>query len=157
MRLHESLLGLLLMVLAASFFAYTFTFPAFPGQRYGPALFPQVVSVGIFICGAIIGARGWRSGAPWLKIDAALRDPRRRISFLAIPLAIAFYLLAAERLGFLPTAALVVGLLAWWFGVRPLRAMLLGVAASGLIHWFFASIMRVPLPRGWFMQVLFGG
>jgi putative tricarboxylic transport membrane protein len=157
MRLHDTLLGLLLMALAAAFFGYTFTFPAFPGQRYGPALFPQVISAGIFICGGIIAARGWRSGAPWLRIDAALRDPRRLASFLAIPLAIVFYLMAAERLGFLPTAALIVGLLAWWFGVRPLTALLLGVVASGVIHWFFASLMRVPLPRGWFMQLLVGG
>jgi putative tricarboxylic transport membrane protein len=153
MRLHESLLG----PLAAAFFGYTFTFPAFPGQRYGPALFPQVVAVGIFLCGAILAVRGRRSGAPWLSLDATLREPRRLASFLAIPLAIGVYLLAAERLGFLPTAAVIVGVLAWWFGVRPLGALLLGVAASGLMHWFFASLMRVPLPRGWFMQVLFGG
>ncbi len=157
MRLHETLLGLLLMALAVAFFGYTFTFPAFPGQRYGPALFPQVVAVGVFVCGALIAARGRRSGAAWLSIDPALREPQRLVSFLAMPLAIGFYLLAAERLGFLPTAALIVGLLGWWFGMRPWGALVLGLAASGVIHWFFASIMRVPLPRGLFMQVLFGG
>lgn len=157
MRLHETLLGLLLMALAAVFFAYTFTFPAFPGQRFGPSLFPRVVSTGVFLCGALIALRGWRSGSAWLSIDPALRDPRRLMSFLSMPLAIGAYLLLADRLGFLPTAALIVGLLGWWFGMRPWGAVVLGGVASGVIHWFFASIMRVPLPRGLFMQLLFGG
>jgi hypothetical protein len=25
------------------------------------------------------------------------------------------------------------------------------------VQWFFGSLMRVPLPRGWFMQLVAGG
>ena len=78
-------------------------------------------------------------------------------SFLITLGAIVFYLLAAPRLGFLPVAALIVGGLAWWMGAKGWVAIVGGVVASALVHWFFASIMRVPLPRGWFMQVLAGG
>ena len=163
MRAHDTLLGLLMMALAALVFAYTLGFPAMPGQRYGPALFPQVVCAGIFGCGLLIAWRGRRAGsgsgagAPWLAIDPALREPRRLISLLAIPVAIGAYLLLAERLGFLPTAALIVGALAWWFGTRWWAAIVLGLVTSVAVHAFFASVMRVPLPRGWFMQVFFGG
>jgi hypothetical protein len=26
-----------------------------------------------------------------------------------------------------------------------------------VVQWFFGSLMRVPLPRGWFMQLVAGG
>jgi putative tricarboxylic transport membrane protein len=157
MKLHPSLLGLMFIALAAAFFGYTFTFPAFPGQKYGPELFPRVIAVGIALCGAVLVMRGRRSGAPWIALDPALREPRRLVSLLATLGAIVFYLLAAPALGFLPVAAIVVGALAWWFGARAWVAVAAGVIASFVVHWFFASIMRVPLPRGLFMQLLFGG
>lgn len=157
MRLHPALLGLIFIALAAAFFGYTFTFPAFPGQRYGPELFPRVIASGIALCGAVLVVRGWRSGVPWFAPDPALREPRRLASFLATLGAVLFYLVAAPWLGFLPVAAILVGGLAWWFGARAWVATVAGVIASVGVHWFFASVMRVPLPRGLFMQVLFGG
>ena len=156
MRIHDTLLGLIVMAFGAAIFGYTSTFPEFSGQRYGPSLFPRIIASGIGICGLIMAARGWRSGQPWILVDPAMRG-RGFLSFLAMPLAIGFYLLAAERLGFLPTAALIVAALALWFGVRTVPAVLLGVATAGLMQWFFGTLMRVPLPRGWFMQILVGG
>jgi len=35
-----------------------------------------------------------------------------------------------------------------WFGVKPLNAVIIAVIATFVIHWFFASLLRVPLPRG---------
>jgi putative tricarboxylic transport membrane protein len=160
MRLHPALLGLIFIALAAAFFGWTFTFPAFAGQRYGPELFPRVIALGIAACALVLLLRGWRQrgrGTPWFTADPALREARGLASFLAMLGAVVFYLLAAERLGFLPTAALIVGALAGWFGARWWVALLTGVAAAALVQWFFGSLMRVPLPRGWFMQIVAGG
>jgi putative tricarboxylic transport membrane protein len=157
MRLHPALLGLIFIALAAAFFGYTFTFPALPGQRYGPALFPRVIATGIALCGLVLVVQGWRSGAPWVALDESLRRRRAMASFLITLGAIVFYLLAAPRLGFLPVAAVIVGGLAWWMGAKAWVAIVGGVVASAVMHWFFASIMRVPLPRGWFMQLVAGG
>ncbi len=156
MRFHETLVGVFFMLLAAAVFGYTFTFPPFPGQKYGPSLFPQVIAAGIFVCGLIVAARGWRSGARLLAVDEALRG-RGMLSFVAMPLAVIFYLLAAERLGFLPTAAIIVAGLSIWLGVRTRNALVLGVLSAILFQWFFGTLMRVPLPRGWFMQLVAGG
>jgi putative tricarboxylic transport membrane protein len=156
MRFHDGVLGLILMALAAVFFAYTKTFPEFPGQRYGPSLFPQLIAAGIFVCGVVLAVRGRRSRAPLLAWSPDLRG-RQLVSFLAVPAVVVLYLLFAERVGFLPTAAVLVGVLAWWFGVRARWAVVLGLVTSFVIHWFFASLMRVPLPRGWFMSVISGG
>lgn len=157
MRLHPALLGLILIALAAAFFGYTFTFPALPGQRYGPALFPRVIAIGIALCALVLMVQGRRSGAPWVALDESLRRRRGAASFLITLGAIVFYLLAAPHLGFLPVAALIVGGLAWWMGAKAWVAVVGGVVASAGMHWFFASIMRVPLPRGWFMQLVAGG
>jgi len=157
MRLHDTLLGLLLVALAAVVFGYTFTFPEMPGQKFGPALFPRLIALGIAGCGLLMAVRGWRSGAPWLALDPQLRVARGVTAFLAVPLAIGLYLLAAERLGFLPTATLVVAGLCAWFGVRAWVSLLTGVLTALVVQWFFGGVMRVPLPRGWFMQLVTGG
>jgi len=157
MRVHDTLLGVLLLVFAGVFFGYTFTFPEMPGQRFGPALFPRLLATGIAICGLLIAARGWRSGAPWLALQPELRELRGWLSLLAMPLAVVFYLAFAERLGFLPTAVILVSALCAWLGVRWWVALLSGVVSALIVHWFFGQVMRIPLPRGWFMQVLVGG
>ncbi len=157
MRLHRTLLGLLFMALAAAFFAYTFTFPGLPGQRVGPALFPRVISAGIFACGLMLAWQGWRSGEAIIEFDAALREPRRLIGFASIPLAVLFYIVAAPKLGFLPVAAIIVAALCLWMGARAWVAVVTGVVSAYVIHWFFGSVMRIPLPRGWFMTLISGG
>jgi putative tricarboxylic transport membrane protein len=166
MRLHDTLLGLLFMAAAAVYFAHALGFPDMPGQKYGPALFPQVIAVGIFACGAVMAWRGWRmrqalqeqgNKPAWFTWDETWSSPRALASWLAVPVAVGAYLLLADKLGFLPTAALLVGALAAWLGAGWRSALVLGVVSSGVIHWFFASVMRVPLPRGWFMQLLFEG
>ena len=157
MRLHDTVLGALLVALAAVFFGYTFTFPDMPGQKYGPALFPRLIALGIAGCGLVIAAGGWRSGARWVDFHPLLRRPQGWMALGAMPLAIVFYLVVAERLGFLPTAAVLVAALCAWLGVRWWAALLTGVVAAAVVQWFFGSLMRVPLPRGWFMQLVSGG
>ena len=157
MRLHDTLLGALMVALAAVFFGYTFTFPDMPGQKYGPALFPRLIALGIAACGLVIAVRGARSGAPWAAFSAELQQLRGWLGWLAMPLAIVFYLAVAERLGFLPTAALVVAALCAWMGARLWVALATGVLAALVVQWFFGTLMRVPLPRGWFMQFISGG
>jgi putative tricarboxylic transport membrane protein len=157
MKLHDTWLGALLVLLAAIFFGYTFTFPEMPGQKYGPALFPRLIALGIAACGVVIALRGWRTGGPRLEFSPALRSLKGWLGLLAMPLAIVFYLLVADRLGFLPTAALVVTALCAWMGARWWAALLTGVLTAVAVQWFFGTLMRVPLPRGWFMQLVAGG
>ena len=39
-------------------------------------------------------------------------------------------------------------------GVRPIPAVLTAVATTIAIHWFFSTMLRVPLPRGWLDPIL---
>lgn len=158
MRLNDTWLAVIIIALAAAIFGFTFTFPPFPGQKYGPSLFPRILAVGMVICAMLLIVRERRMGGrPALLVDPAFAEKGRLVSFLLVPASVAMYLIFAERLGFIPTAfALLAGLLLW-FRVRLVTALAVAISATLLLNWFFGSLMRVPLPRGLFMQIIQGG
>lgn len=158
MRFSDRILALLFAALGAVFFALTLDFPSFPGQRYGPALFPRILALGLIACSAILFLRRPREAAqPALAISPHFREPARVASFLAVPAAALFYLAFAESLGFIPVAFVILLALMLWLRVAPLKALAIAFVATWLTHWFFAGMMRVPLPRGAFMQFVSGG
>lgn len=148
MRLHETLLGILLLGFAGWVWWLTTFFPAFPGQDYGPNLFPRILAAGIALCALIIALRGLRTRGPVIAIADWVRAPARLLSVLAIPAAVLAYLALSEPLGFLLTAFLILAALSVWYGARVVVALPVAALLALLIQWFFGSLMRVPLPRG---------
>lgn len=148
MRFNDAVLGTAFLLLAGVMIAITFSFPAFPGQNYGPNLFPRIIGGGIVGCCLLLILRGWRSGQPWLVLDDWARRPARLASFALMLASMLFYLVASEPLGFIPTAFLIQLGLFLWFGVRPLTALIVAAAMTAIVQYFFGSLMRVPLPRG---------
>jgi putative tricarboxylic transport membrane protein len=151
MRFNDAVVGVAFILLSGIMIALTFSFPAFPGQKYGPSLFPRILGAGIILCSAMLVLRGWKArgtGERWLTLEPWTAQPRRLASFALMLGAMVFYLLASEPLGFIPSAFLIQFVLFLWFGVRPITSLVVAVAMTFLVHWFFASLMRVPLPRG---------
>lgn len=64
------------------------------------------------------------------------------------------YIFAAETVGFIPLALLFLVTLFVWLGVRPWIAAATAIAGTFTIYWFFATLLRVPLPRGWLNSIL---
>jgi len=157
MRANDILCGLALIVLSLAMIAWTLTFPDFPGQRFGPSLFPRILGAGLIACGAAIiynGLAARRAGAPWLELAPWTRDPWRLTSFLLTLALLLVYILASETIGFIPIALAFLLTLFFWLGVRPVAAILTAVATTIAIHWFFSTMLRVPLPRGLLNTVL---
>ncbi len=154
MRLNDALLGAILLGFAAWVWWLTTYFPAFPGQDYGPNLFPRILAAGIGVCGAMLVLRGLRARGGLLVLEGWARQPGRLLSFLAIPVAALFYILVSDPLGFIPTAFLLLVALFLWFRARPVVALPVAAGMTMLVHWFFAGLMRVPLPRGILDSVL---
>ena len=148
MRLNDALLGALLVGFAGWVWWLTGFFPRFPGQDYGPTLCPRILAVGIGLCGAALVVRGLRARGPLVVIEDWVRDPARLVSFLLLPAAVLAYILLSDRLGFIPTAFLLLLALFLWFRARPVVALPVAAGVTLVVHWFFASLMRVPLPRG---------
>jgi len=156
-RANDALSGLVIIVLSLAMIALTLSFPAFIGQKYGPALFPRILASSLIICGLMLiwnGIAARKEGAPWVEIAPWVRDPRRLTSFILVLLLLLLYILVAETVGFIPIAFLFLLTLFLWLGVRPVTGVIVAVVATLLIHWFFSTMLRVPLPRGWLNTIL---
>ena len=155
MKLNDAVFGVLLLLLGGAVLFVVQGFPKIPGQQVGPALFPGLIAVGLCIGGAMLLVRGWaaRHDAAWFRPGAWVRSPRHVLAFLLVPASVVFYMLVSEKLGFLPTASIVLAALFCLLRVPPGRALLIAVIASLVIHFAFYKLLRVPLPWGVLMPV----
>ena len=150
MKVNDAVFGFLLLVLGAAVLAVVQGYPKIPGQPVGPALFPGLIAVGLCIGGLLLIVRGWRQrhDGPWLAWDDWVRSPRHVLAFATVVASILFYILASERLGFLPAASLILLALFLVLKVPPGRAVLVAMVATLVIHFAFYKLLRVPLPWG---------
>lgn len=157
MRFNDAVSGAVFILLAIGLIATATTFPALPGQPYGAALFPTVIGAGFAICGVFLVVRGLSAVGrrqPPLELDPLLRTPRNAISISLIVAATLLYILLADRIGFIPVAFVLLMGLFLWFRVRPLNALVIAALFTAATFWFFANMLRVPLPRGWLTGII---
>ena len=150
MHLSDRVTGTVLVVLGGTAALMGSRLPAVPGQDVGPAAFPMLIGIGLVICGGLIILGVGRSfEAPEGEPDAG-PGPLRLGGLRALVPAVLllFYVLASERLGFLPTAAIMVLVTAVVLGARLRLAVPLALVAPVLVHLAFYNLLRVPLPAG---------
>ncbi|MEJ8851327.1 tripartite tricarboxylate transporter TctB family protein [Variovorax rhizosphaerae] len=152
MKINDAVFGLLLLLLGGAVLWVVQGYPKIPGQQVGPAIFPGLIAFGLCVCGLLLMVRGWRDRAamPWLHFDAWVRSPRHVAAVVVVVVGVAFYILAAEKLGFFITSTLVLAALMWALAVPPLRSLFIAVVATFVIHFAFYKLLRVPLPWGVF-------
>lgn len=158
MKVDDRILGALFALLGAVVFWHVQSFPVIPGQKFGAALFPSVISAGLVICGLLLTVRGIRRrtmDGRLVAFDGWARDPVTVVRFLSVPAGILFYVLTSNFLGFHVAASLAM--LAWLlvFGMRPLPALAVAIAFPVVMHLAFYKILRVPLPWGVLTNVVF--
>jgi putative tricarboxylic transport membrane protein len=152
MHLSDRVTGLFLAVLGALAFWGGSRLPAVPGQDVGPAAFPMVIGTGLVLCGLLIAAGIGRSfEAQEAPEQAPSRGLAKRLgpgAAILPPVLLIFYVLVAERLGFLPTAAIMLAVSALALGAS--WRLAIGVALIGppAVHLVFYKLLRVPLPDG---------
>lgn len=157
MRVNDAVSGLAFALLGGGLIHQASRLPGFPGQKYGPDLFPTILGTGLLICAAGLILRGVRqlaTGGAWGVREDWMRERRPVANVLVILAAIVFYALFSERLGFIPTAFGIFMSLFLWFRVPPVKALLVAATATWAFHWFFGSLFRIPLPRGLLNTIL---
>jgi putative tricarboxylic transport membrane protein len=157
MRFNDALSGAIFILLAIALVSTAATYPVLPGQPYGASLFPTVVGAGFAICGLFLVVRGLSAVGrrqPALELDVLLRTPRNAVSILLIVGAVLLYILLAEWIGFIPVAFALLTALFLWFGVRLHNALIIAILFTAVTFWFFANMLRVPLPRGWLTGII---
>jgi putative tricarboxylic transport membrane protein len=150
MKLNDAIFGLVLAILGALVLFTVQSFPKIPGQQVGPALFPGLIATGIFFCGLVLMVRGWRQrrAAPWVMAGDWVRSPRHVAAFVLLVASVLFYIVAAQKLGFLLTATLILTAMFYVLRVPLGKSLLIAVIASLVIHFMFYKLLRVPLPWG---------
>lgn len=148
MRIHDSLIGGVLLVLALAVLWHIQGFPPAAGQNYGPAVFPGLVACGLALSSAVLMWQGLRAHQSWLRLGEGLRSPRHLAAFVLAIAGMVFYILLSEKLGFVLCSVLVLFMLQWACGVRPRIAVLVALVATLVIHTCFYKLLKVPLPWG---------
>jgi|SRR5215207_9101173 putative tricarboxylic transport membrane protein len=156
MRLSDRITGSVVTTLGVLATYGGSRFPPVPGQNVGPSAFPMVIGVGLIICGVLIALGIGHSFEEEAEADlAAIEGPPQpadpltyRLRALLPPGLLLFYVYAADRIGFVPTAALMIFAAALAFGAKLRVALPLAVLAPIAIHLIFYKLLRVPLPPG---------
>lgn len=150
MKVNDALIGLVLGIFSFFVLYMAMSFPPIPGQNFGAGLFPKAIGVGMLICSVLLIAHGIKNkkNEPPMAMPAWLRNKASVFRFLLIPASLVFYFEAADFLGFLSTASLLLLVLFLAFKVRWLTAVVVAVIAALVIHFMFYSVLKVPLPWG---------
>jgi putative tricarboxylic transport membrane protein len=154
-KLNDALWGALFLLLSVAILVHVQSFPAMPGQKVGPALFPGVIAAALAACALLLVGRGLAArakageSAAWVDFGNWVRSPRQLLAFALVVGANVFYILVVDRLGFIPTAVIYLTALFLVFGVRFANSLLIAVAMTLVIHYAFYKLLRVPLPWGW--------
>jgi putative tricarboxylic transport membrane protein len=163
MQLSDRVTGLFMVALGALAAYGGSRLPAVPGQQIGPNVFPLVVGIGLAICGGMIAFGVGRhyeteAEADLAKITGQIAtvtgdgdEPSswwRGLKALVPPALLLFYVVAVDRLGFLPTAAVMVLITSVALGARLRLAVPLAIGAPLFVNLVFSKLLRVPLPSG---------
>jgi putative tricarboxylic transport membrane protein len=163
MQLSDRVTGLFMVALGGLAAYGGSRLPPVPGQQIGPDVFPLVVGIGLAICGAMIAFGIGRhyeeeaeadlakiTGQVATATGAADAPPAwwHGLKALVPPGLLLFYVFAVDRLGFLPTAAVMVLITSLALGARLRLAVAMAIGAPLLVNLIFAKLLRVPLPSG---------
>jgi putative tricarboxylic transport membrane protein len=134
--------------------------PPMPGQEIGPSVFPTVIGAGLALCGGMIALGIGRSYEEEAEAElAAHQDPTQRADAVPhswlyglralIPIALLlFYVVAADLIGFVPIAAIIVATMALSLGAKWQHGLALALIMPPIVHLLFSKLLRVPLPIG---------
>lgn len=149
MRFNDAIFGVLLIAFAIAEIAYTRTFPSLHGQAYGPNLFPILIGVGFLITGTILTVQGVaRRTGSLVEIGAWAADRRNVVNFALVVLALLFYIVASDWLGFVLTSLIILVVLLRSFGCGLVTSLAVAVVTTLGIQALFARALLVPLPWG---------
>ena len=158
MRVNDAVIGVALVLFALVMIYHTRTFPAMPGQDYGPALFPVLIGIGFLICGAImiVGGVGRLRTEPLFPGAEWLRSRHHLVEFFAVLGGLVIYILVSDWLGFIPTAfVLLLGWLLLFRGRKPLSSAAIALLTTLGVNYAFTELLLVPLPLGLLRLVLY--
>ncbi|HMM89825.1 tripartite tricarboxylate transporter TctB family protein [Bradyrhizobium sp.] len=155
MRLPDRVTGLFLVGLGAAAAYGGWQLPPVPGQPVGPNVFPLVIGTGLALCGLAIAlgiGHSFEEEEELIPVEGGQPPPPASrfygLRALLPPALLLFYVAAADLLGFIITAGLIVYVTSTALGARWKLSLPLAALAPIGIHLIFSKLLRVPLPAG---------
>lgn len=158
MRLSDKITGSFLIVLGGLAAYGGSRLPPVPGQQVGPNVFPIVIGLSLIACGAMIAlgigrkfeeeAEAELSAIEGPQSASERKGPLFGLRVLLPPALLIFYVVGVEKLGFIPTAAIITIITSLALGARLKLAIPVAILAPIGAHLVFYKLLRVPLPSG---------
>ncbi|MBI5650805.1 MAG: tripartite tricarboxylate transporter TctB family protein [Chloroflexi bacterium] len=145
---HDFLVAICVVLFAIAYLigALMINEPNTSYSAVGPRFLPIFIGVGMFLSGVWLGWQAWRKKSD-AKIDA-LEEMEWR-TWGACVIVLLGYILAFETVGYLITTSVFLFLQARVFGSRAwLRDLVVSVALTALVYFFFNGLLKVGLPKG---------
>ncbi len=151
----EHLIGLCCMGTGAGVYWISRSFPkATTGanELTGPAFFPTILALSIFLCGLVELINGFRASfnpeeLNWENAGRALRQ-RETQNVLWVVVLIVAYIYTMEFLGFLVATAALLLILLWRFGVSLIKNILFTAFFLVVLYLLFGKLFTIYLPSG---------
>ena len=150
MKIHDSVLGLLFVLIGAAILYTVSSYPKMPGQDVGPAMFPGVMAVGLIVFGGILTLRGRVLAGPrqLFALGEWANSPRHALAGLSVILGCAAYAFFSTILGFLIIAPMLLFIWHLAFGVNVKTALISALLTTTIAWAVFYKGLGVPLPWG---------
>jgi putative tricarboxylic transport membrane protein len=150
MKFNDIVWGIVLMTLGIAVLNDVRTYPDIPGQQYGPNAFPGLLAVLLIGCatGLIVKGIKERAQHPWMEAGVWLQSAPHVRNFALTVGALIFYVVAADKAGFLICGTVILAVMFWSLDVSTKLIAPIAVISTLVIHLIFYKGLRVPLPWG---------
>ncbi len=152
MGISDVWVGLVMLGFAASAYWLTGDFPKGEGisTGLGPAFFPRIILIGMFILGLVVMIRGFLTRNKPSEFNLNIKDLRTPVLLLVMTGLLVLFM---HFFGFLISTPLflIVAMLFW--KISWLKSLAISVGLSAVLFLLFKVILRIQLPAG----TLFGG
>jgi len=158
MQLSDRVTGPFLVGLGALTAYGGWLLPPVPGQQVGPNVFPMLIGGALALCGVLIAFGIGHHFEEEAEADLAAvttdiaPEPEQsffyKLRALIPPALLVFYVVAVERIGFIPTAAIIAFIASIALGARLRLAIPVALLSPIAVHLVFYKLLRVPLAEG---------
>ena len=141
--MRSSSFGLGVVALGVGYFILAQGLPVRTASGPGPGLFPLIVSVVLFVTGAIAA---WK---PEAEIGIVAEEaPPSRFAVVQVFAALLVFSLIFQRVGFLISGVFVMIAVLKAFNTRWLPTLLISLVSVVSIYLLFVPLLGLTLPRG---------
>jgi putative tricarboxylic transport membrane protein len=117
--------------------------------QIGPRLFPNIIGIGLTICGGWLGWQALTGGWRNVPMDDGTHDEPDWMAFVIISAGIILHMVLIGWAGFIIASILLFVLVARGFGSRkPVRDVIIAAILAVTVYFLFTAGLGLNLPAG---------